>query len=364
MVAERPPEGPGCEGRGELFEFVGPVGAVSLRAGEVLDMVDCVVGNLHASGRGRREPFRRHARAPLVADRLVIGREGRLDDEHLGAFEGYQAALGHRFEHAVRRLPEQLHRGVRRMLVLLVNALIGLREFEPQRIAAAAEQQDVRLVVGLVARLHVGIDERRLVPGRVEGELGRVLGADHKLIDARLGRHDRTGPADREAVGLEPFRVGALEAEVEIDLRVDLFVDEACLTVEVAGVEILGPQAAAVVDTWTAVAEAGDQVGGGVLILTYRQPGEFHPGRPVAIAGHGRIEGAVNVFRHLPGGVGSDRRRIVLRHRLVDVGGQLIDRAVTDEKVGHVRGTGSRIAMAAAAVLAVDGQTGVVFGGQ
>ena len=364
VVGERPTEGPGGEGRGELFEFVGPVRAVSLRVGEVLDVVDRVVGDLHAGGRGRGEPFRRHARAPLVADRLVVGREGRLHHEHLGAVVRNQAPLGHRLKHAVRRLPEQLQRGMGGVLVLLVNALVGLREFQPQRIAAAAEEQDVCPVFRVVAGLHVGIDEWRLVPGRVEGKLGRVLGADHKLIDTRLGRHDRAGPSDGKPVGLEPLRVGALEAEIEIDLRVDLLVDEACLPIEVARVEILGPQAAAIVDARAAVAEAGDQVGGGVLILPDRQSGEFHPRRPVAIAGHGRIESGVDVFSHLPGCVGSDRRGIVLRHRLVDVGGQLIDRAVADERVGHVRRAGPRIAVAAAAVFAVDGQAGVVFGGQ
>ena len=211
------------------------------------------------------------------------------------------------------------------MLVLHVDALVGLRELEPERIAAATEEQDVRLVFGVVPRLHVGIDEGLLVPGRVEGEFGGVIGADHEFVDARLRGHDRTGPADRKAIGLEPFRVGAFKAEIEIDLWVDLLVDEACLAVEVAAEEIFGPQATAAVNARTTVAETGDQVGGGVLILPDGEPGEFHAGRPVTIAGHGRIEAAMDIFGHLPGRIAGDLRRIVLRHRLVDIGGQLID---------------------------------------
>ena len=246
------------------------------------------------------------------------------------------------------------------MLVLFVDAPFGLREFEPKRIAAATEEQDARLVFGLVARLYIGIDERRLIRGRVDGERDGVFGADHELVDARLRRHERTGPSDREAVGLESLRVGPLEAEIKIDLWVDLFVDKARLAVKTSTPEILGPQAAAAVDARAAIAEAGDQVGGGVLILPDREPGEFHAGRPIAIAGHGRIEGAVDVFGHLPGRVPCDPRRIVLRHRLIDIGGELVDRAVTDERFGHVLRAGAGIAMAAAAVFAVDRQAGVV----
>ena len=365
VIAEWPTECPSGEGRGKLPELVGPIGTVALRVGQVLDVVERVVGHLNAGRGGRGKPFRRHARAPLVADRLVVGGKGCLEDEHLGAVVRDQAPLGHRLEHAVGRPPKQLHRGMGGMLVLLVvDALVGLREFELEWIAAATEEQDVRFVFGVVPRLHVGIDEWRLVPGRVEGELRGVRRTDHDLVDTRLRWHDRTSPADREAVGLKPFRVGALEAEIKIDLWVDLLVDEARLAVEVASVEILGPQAAAAVDARAAIAEAGDQVGGGVLVLPDGEPGEFHPGRPVAIAGHGRIEAAVDVFGHLPGRVTGDLRRIVLRHRLVDVGGELVDRAVADERFGHVLGAGAGIAMAADAVLTVDGQARVVFGGQ
>ena len=223
------------------------------------------------------------------------------------------------------------------MLVLrAIDALIGLRKFEPQRIAPAAEQEHVGPVFGVVARLDVGIDEWWLVRGGIEGEPGGVICAEHDLIDTRLRRHDRACPEDRKTVGLESLRVGAFHAKIKIDLRVDLFVDEARLPVEVAAAEILGPQAAAVVDAGAGGAEARDQVGGGVLILPNGEPGEFHASGPAAIAGHRRIEGAVDVFGHLPGCVTGDLRRIVFRHRLVDVGGQLVDRAITDERFGQV----------------------------
>ena len=190
MIAEWPTEGPGGEGRGKLPELVGAIGTVALRVSQVLDVVERGVGDLHAGRGSRGKPFRRHARAPLVADRLVVGGEGRLHHEHLGAVVRDQAPLGHRLERAMWRLPEELDRGVRGILVLFINAPFGLREFEPQRIAAATEEQDVCPVFRVVARLHIGIDERRLVPGRVEGELRGMPRADHELVDASLCGHD------------------------------------------------------------------------------------------------------------------------------------------------------------------------------
>ena len=322
-----------------------------------------MIGSLNACRRRRRKPVLRHARASLIADRFVVGREGRLQHEHFCGIMRNQAPLRHGLEHTVRWLPEQFDRGVgERLVLLVVDPLIGLREFKPQGIGPTAEQEDARPVFGLSARLYIGIDERRLVPGRVEGELGRVLGADDEFIHARLGGHDRSHPADRKPIGLEAFRVGTLHAEVEVHLRVDLLVDQ-FLPIERASLEILGPQSAAVVDSGATLAKARDEIGDGVLILPHGEPGELDAGRPVAVAGHGRIEGAVDVLGHVPGGVAGDLRGVVLRHRLVDVGGELVDGAVADELFRHILGANAIVGVAAGAVLLVDGQAGVVGGG-
>ena len=248
------------------------------------------------------------------------------------------------------------------MLVFFaVDALIGFREFKPQRVAATTKKKDARPVFGVAARLDIGIDERRFVPGRVEGELGGVVGANHEFVDTRLGRHERTGPTDCETVGLKTLRIGTLETEIKVHLRINLFIDEACLPIKVAAIEILSPQPVGRFDAGGAVAEAGEEIGSGVLILPDREPGEVDAGGAIAIAGDCRIEGGVDIVGDLTGRVTGDRGGVVFRHGLVDVGGELVDRTVADERLGHVGRTGARVAVATAAVFTVDGQTGVVL---
>ena len=260
------------------------------------------------------------------------------------------------------RLPEQLDRGVgERLVLLVVDALIGLRKLQPQRICPATEEHEAGPVFGVVARLHRGVDERWLVPGRVEGELRRVFGTNHKLIDAGLGRRDRSCPADGKPIGLEPLRVGPLDAEEEIDLRIGPFEDE-ILAVKGAAVEILTAEAAPGIDIRPAAAKAGDQVGHRVVVLPDGKPREFHAGGPVAVAGHWRIKRPVDVFGDLAGRLVTHRLRIVLRHRLVDVGCELVDRPVTDKRRGHIHSARTVLGMAAAAVLAIDGRAGMLVG--
>ena len=215
---------------------------------------------------------------------------------------------------------------MRRIFVLLtINALIRLRKVQPERIGAAAEQRNAGPIFRVVTRLHRGIDEQRFVPGRIDRELHRMLRANDKFVDTRLGRHDRSLPADGEAIGLKAFWVGALHAKIKVDLRVDLFVDEPRVAIKVTGPEILRPQAATVVDTGARAAEDGKEIGGSVLILANREPGEFDAGRAVAIAGHGGIKRPVDVFGNLPGLLGAHESGVILGHCLVDVGGELVD---------------------------------------
>ena len=96
--------------------------------------------------------------------------------------------------------------------------------------------------------------------------------ADDELVVPRLGRDERARPADREPVGLEPLRVGALDAEVEGHLRIDLLVDEVFAAVEVTSHEVLGSQAPLRIDGRAVAAEAGDEVGDDVAILPHGEP--------------------------------------------------------------------------------------------
>ena len=70
----------------------------------------------------------------------------------------------------------------------------------------------------------------------------------------------------------------------------------------------------------------------------------------------------MDVFSHLPGCLGVDPRGIVLGHRLVDRGGELVDRPVADERVGLVGRAGPVLPMAADAMLLIDRLAGMVVG--
>ena len=159
--------------------------------GQVFDVIENVAGRF-ARGCGHRlKPVLRDEYAAFVADRLVVRRKGRREHEHGRAVMRDQAPLGHGLERTVRGLPEKLDRGVRRQFVLrVIDTLIGLRKLEPQGIGPAAEQEERAAMLGLVARLHVGVDDRWLVPASVDGELRRVGRADHELVVPRLRRHD------------------------------------------------------------------------------------------------------------------------------------------------------------------------------
>ena len=184
--------------------------------------------------------------------------------------------------------------------------------------------------------------------------------ADHELIVPGLRRHDGPGPADCEPVGLESLGVGALDPEIEGDLWVDLFVDKALAPVEVATREVFRPQTALGVDAWAPAAEACDEVGDDSAILAHRKPRELDAGGPVAVAGHGGIEGLVDVFGDLSGRVTRHLRGIVFRHRLIDIGRKLVDGAIADERLGSLRGSATVFTVAPLAVLTVDGEAGRV----
>ena len=358
---ERMAEGPLGESAAKLAEFRLPVRGVALHVHEVLEVGHDVVGGLLRHGRRRREPFRRHARAPVVADAPVVGREGRGGYEQRLALLRREAPLGHRFQDAVRRLPEERDRGAagRRML-LAVDALVGLRELERERIRAAAEEEQTAAVFVVGARLHPAVEEGHLVPGLVEPQPHGVFGADHELVGARLRREQRARPADREPVRPEHLRVGALDAEVEVHSRIDPLEDEPGVAVEVVAREILPLQAPAAVVGGHAAAEAPYQVGEGVVELAVGESGQFHAGGPLPIPGHGRVEGPVDVLGHLAGRVAGDRLRVVFRHRVMDVFRELVDRAVARERRRHVGRARPVLAVAPQAVLAVDGQARVV----
>ena len=79
------------------------------------------------------------------------------------------------------------------------------------------------------------------------------------------------------------------------------------------------------------LAETADQVGDGVAILPDRQAREFHPGRLVPSLGDLGIEGFVDIVRDGFRLFAHAGPRVVLRHRLLDIPGQLRDRAIPGE---------------------------------
>src|SRR4051812_23932414 len=101
-------------------------------------------------------------------------------------------------EGAVWLFPQERDRRLDEGAVLLrvIDALVGLRVFEAQRIGPAADQEQVRLELGVLAGLDPGINER--LAEVVHPEAGGVLGADDELIFARSLGEKGPVPANRE----------------------------------------------------------------------------------------------------------------------------------------------------------------------
>ena len=356
-------EGPLGEGVGEGLQPFGPVRGIGLHAGQLPGPLTDRRRALDGRRLDRLQPFLRDGAAALVADAAIVRGEGSRDDKRRRRVLGDQVPRGHPLDRPVRLPPEELDRGPPRLLVdRVVDPLAGLRELQPQWMGPSGEEVDRATVLGVVARLHPGVDERRAVPvGMVDQQPDGLLGADDELMHPRLHRHDRALPADRKPARLEALRIGPLDAEVEADRGIEPLEDPAG-GVEVAPLEIFPPQPPLRSRARRGGKKPGDEIGDRLLVLADGEPGKFDPGRSMAVTGQRRIEAAMNPLCHRGCRLAGDGGRVVLRHGIGDIPGQLPDGAVTDQRSRGCRRADTVVAVAAEAVLAVDRRAGVILG--
>ena len=285
-------------------------------------MVGDITGDLDCRLGGGVFPGFRDRSPALVADAPVVGREARFQDENLGAtvIGRRELATGDDLDDPTRPDPAESQEGGdfgRRTLAIfrVVHALLGFGEFQADRVGTAAQEPDRAAKRGLFARLHPGVNQGCLAI--VDPEPGGVVGLDDELIVAGRGGLDQSFPTRGELVRLELLGVGAGDSEVESDGRVGPL-DRRVVTAPRPPVVVISAAKAAEFERGGRLAEAGDQVGDGVLVLADREPRQFDPGWGDPGACDRRIEGVVNEGGHraglvplaFPGGVG--------RHRLID----------------------------------------------
>ena len=86
-------------------------------------------------------------------------------------------------------------------------------------------------VLGVVARLDPGVDQRNFVVVYIESR--GMLCSDHELVRARIGRSTEPSQAIEKSFGFELFGVGARSSPNRNALRVGPFELE-CIAIEVA----------------------------------------------------------------------------------------------------------------------------------
>src|SRR5262249_30975099 len=180
----------------------------------------------------------------------------------------------------------------------------------------------------------------------------RVIGADDDFVNACLWGQERSRPADGKLIGLELLRVGTGSAEVEGDRGIDAL-DGPIVIPEATRFEVFAAQAALLVARCGA-AEAADQVGHRLAILTHGEARQFEARRLVAFPGGSRIEGVVDVGGDLLGVLAGAFLLRVLGHRASDEASQLGHRALTRERMGVVVASFALRSMARGALLSVN----------
>ena len=195
----------------------------------------------------------------------------------------------------------------------------------------------------------------------IDEEPDGLFGTDDELMHPRLHRHDRALPTDRKPARLEALRIGPFDAEVEADRGIEPREDPAG-GVKVSPLEILAAEPPLRAHVGQRREKSAHEIGDGVLVLADGEPGEFDPGRAMAITGQRRIEAAMDPLCHRCGRLPGDGGRIVLRHGVGDIPGQLPDRAIAEERSRSRRRADTVVAMAAETVLAVDRRAGVILG--
>ena len=325
------------ETQAEFAQTLLAVGSGVANAGQLAQVAQDVAGHFNRRiGRGPLPGFGDGC-AALVADAAIVRRKWRRDDQRFREPLRRQVPLRNDFDRPLWRLPLQSDRclDLRRFGLVglgVIHALLGLREFQAQRVSTPAQQKDRRLMLAIAFRLHPGVNQRPLVV--IDPQPGSVLGADDEFVNARLRGEDRTGPADGELGGVELFRVRAGGSEVEANRGIHSFQNPLAVA-EAARFEVFAAQAALLISPHPALSpkrgrgwgEGGtkslDQVGNGALVLANGEACQLNPGRSIAGLRIFGIKGLVDVSGDLFSVVTDALARVVFGHGLGDEAGEL-----------------------------------------
>ena len=364
-IAERLAEGATGKGAQEGLHLGLAIRVLRLDLGVAVEPGQQEVGRLDGGLRHRLVPTFRDRHPALVTGAGIVGREGRGADKELARALRRQIATGDDLARPVRRFPFEGDAGA---LVLV------LEEGHPQRVVASAQQEQAAAVLGHRTAADPAVDQLD-VEFLVQPDADAVLGLDEELINPRLFGEDRAVPFDAELVGVQflAHRTGGTKLEGDVGiLALDLFrrrplqvalvvLFTGCLGV---GRFVARAQAAGLVDD-RASAEAGKQVGNALLMLAHRQARKGDGRGANLLAGRRRVEGIIDVVRHLFGVLTAHQVRVLLRHAAVDVTRQPVDIAVTVQRlVVLLRHPLAGRAMTVGAMLVIDRLARRIRGGQ
>ena len=217
----------------------------------------------------------------------------------------------------MRRLPLE-HDGSR------LDVRLRLEPLQSQRIDPAAQQANRGPVFGLVAGLDPRIDQGCLVV--VDPQSHAVFRVHTELVVPRVVRQQASLPLHGELLVADLLRLGAALAKLEINPRIGSL--ECFLVVaEITGRVVVAREAALFANSRFSEKRAG-QIGHRVGILPHGQAGQLDTRRSVSGPGLGRVEGLENVLGHPLRILVRALLGIVLRHRVVDQHGQVLERAL------------------------------------
>ena len=224
---------------------------------------------------------------------------------------------------ALRRLPLQPHGAA---LVLVFKVV------EPERIAAPAEQENLRRSLAhLLATTHPRIDERHLAlrprvvasvtvavfEVRVHIQPSAVGRAHFELIHARLLREERAVPRDGKLVRFNPLHRASF-AEVEVQHLVLALQHTLGLLVHPVGLKILRPQPRRCAHRLRGP-EAPDEVRDRLAELPIREPRQLVLRGMIPRPRLRRIKRGMNILRNQQRLRRAALLRLAVGHRLVDI---------------------------------------------
>ena len=210
LLAQGAPESRLGKATGKRLQLLHPVRRTRLRARQLLQVLVHMRHHLQRRPGRRRVPFFRNARAALVARAAVIGGEAGLHHHRLTQTVRRQALLGNHLQHAVRRLPQQLHRG---------RLFLELEELQREGIRPATQQiQGLLHLANFRAAAHPPVDQHRL--RIIDKKADAVLALHDEFVRASVRRDDRALPACRKLRRSHLQRVRTVGTKVEIHLGV------------------------------------------------------------------------------------------------------------------------------------------------